>query len=99
MPTHEALPRSTTDLDRLTPAQRRRFRQAVNAFVDDLRTGHGSFRAGLRVKGVRSAPSVFEPARAPNGRAMWSLQPSTDRRGAARHMAPDRVHKSSWYGP
>ncbi|GHG19527.1 hypothetical protein [Streptomyces hydrogenans] len=72
MPTHEALPRSTTDLDRLTPAQRRRFRQAVNAFVDDLRTGHGSFRAGLRVKGVRSAPSVFEPARAPNGRAMWS---------------------------
>ncbi|MEU0274234.1 hypothetical protein [Streptomyces sp. NPDC006307] len=54
MPTYEALPRFTADLHRLTPAQRRRFRQAVAAFVDDLRTG--SFRAGLRVKGVRRAP-------------------------------------------
>lgn len=46
MPTYEALPRFTTDLDRLTPEQRRRFRQTVTAFVDDLRTGR--FRAGLR---------------------------------------------------
>ncbi|MBV7674091.1 hypothetical protein STHAL_32100 [Streptomyces halstedii] len=47
MPTYEALPRFTTDLNRLTPEQRRRFRQAVNAFVHDLRAG-GRFRAGLR---------------------------------------------------
>ncbi|MEU2872800.1 hypothetical protein ABZ769_26920 [Streptomyces olivoreticuli] len=47
MPTYEALPRFTTDLDRLTPEQRRRFHQVVTrAFVPDLRTGH--FRAGLR---------------------------------------------------
>ncbi|MFD3779771.1 hypothetical protein [Streptomyces sp. NPDC058612] len=39
MPTYEALPRFTADLDRLTPEQRRRFRRAVTAFVDDLRTG------------------------------------------------------------
>ncbi|MCX5374895.1 hypothetical protein [Streptomyces sp. NBC_00091] len=45
MPTYEALPRFTAGLDRLTPAQRRRFRQTVSAFVDDLRTG--CFRAGL----------------------------------------------------
>ncbi|MFE7431331.1 hypothetical protein [Streptomyces sp. NPDC057545] len=31
MPTYEALPRFTTDLDRLTPEQRRRFRQTVAA--------------------------------------------------------------------
>ncbi|MEU3906212.1 hypothetical protein AB0F20_20590 [Streptomyces goshikiensis] len=37
--TDEALPRFTTDLDRLTPEQRRRFRQTVAAFVDDLCTG------------------------------------------------------------
>lgn len=46
MPTYEATPRFTTDLDRLTPEQRRRFHQAVTAFVDDLRTGR--FRASLR---------------------------------------------------
>ncbi|MEU4359816.1 hypothetical protein [Streptomyces virginiae] len=39
MPTYEALPRFTADLDRLTPEQRRRFRKTVAAFVDDLRTG------------------------------------------------------------
>ncbi|MFD3651624.1 hypothetical protein ACFWVT_07970 [Streptomyces cyaneofuscatus] len=47
MPTYEALPRFTTDLDRLTPEQRYRFRRTVAAFVEDLRTG-GRFRAGLR---------------------------------------------------
>lgn len=70
MPTYEALPRFTTDLDRLTPEQRRRFRQAVHAFVDDLRTGR--FRAGLRVKGVQRAHGVFELTWDGNGRATWS---------------------------
>lgn len=70
MPTYEALPRFTADLERLTPEQRRRFRQAVTAFVDDLRTG--SFRADLRVKGVRRAPGVFELTWDGNGRAAWS---------------------------
>ncbi|WP_435059723.1 hypothetical protein [Streptomyces sp. bgisy060] len=72
MPTYEATPRFTADLDRLTPAQRRRFRQAVAAFVYDLRAGRGRFRAGLRVKGVRSAPGVFELTWDGNGRATWS---------------------------
>ncbi len=47
MPTYEATPRFTADHHRLTPEQRRRFRQAVAAFVDDLRTGR-QFRPGLR---------------------------------------------------
>ncbi|MFD3484908.1 hypothetical protein [Streptomyces sp. NPDC058665] len=73
MPTYEALPRFTTDLDRLTSEQRRRFRQTVAAFVDDLRTGR--FRAGLRVKGVRRAPGVYELTWDGNGRATWSYGP------------------------
>ncbi|MEV6810478.1 hypothetical protein [Streptomyces sp. NPDC051132] len=73
MPTYEALPRFTTDLHRLSPAQRRRFREAVTAFVDDLRAG--AFRAGLRVKGVRRAPGVFELTWDGNGRATRSYGP------------------------
>ncbi|MEU2415085.1 hypothetical protein ABZ736_27475 [Streptomyces sp. NPDC013099] len=59
MPTYETTARFTTDLDRLTPEQRHRFRRTVTAFVDDLRTG-GRFRASLRIKGVRCAPGVYE---------------------------------------
>ncbi|MFF5861054.1 hypothetical protein ACFY8B_36600 [Streptomyces sp. NPDC012751] len=76
MPTYETLPRFTTDLHRLTPKQRRRFHQAVAAFVDDLRAGRGRFRAGLRVKGVRSAPGVFELTWDGNGRATWQYGPA-----------------------
>ncbi|MGW0395363.1 hypothetical protein ACWDYJ_31715 [Streptomyces sp. NPDC003042] len=48
MPTFETLPRFTTDLHHLTPAQRRRFRRVVlESFVPDLRTGR-PFRPGLR---------------------------------------------------
>lgn len=57
MPTYETLPRFTTDLDRLTPEQHRRFRQTVAASVEDLRAG--AFRADLRIKvyGARPASS------------------------------------------
>ncbi|MCX4784288.1 hypothetical protein [Streptomyces sp. NBC_01264] len=84
MPTYEALPRFTTDLDRLTPEQRRRFRRAVSAFVDDLRTG-GPFRAGLRIKQVQRSSGIYEltwsTGTGPAGRATWeygaALRPST----------------------
>ncbi|MFJ5143213.1 hypothetical protein [Streptomyces sp. NPDC088707] len=72
MPTFETCPRFTADLQHLTPAQRRRFRRVVlDAFVPDLRTGR-QFRPGLRVKGVRCAPGVYELTWAPDGRATWS---------------------------
>lgn len=87
MPTYEATPRFTTDLDRLTPEQRRRFRRAVNAFVDDLRTGR--FRAGLRVKGVRRAPGVYELTWAPDGRATWSYGP--EQIAGDRHIVWHRI--------
>ncbi|MCX4399963.1 hypothetical protein [Streptomyces sp. NBC_01767] len=70
MPTYETTSRFAADLGRLSPEQRRRFSQAVAAFVDDLRTG--AFRPGLRVKGVRRAPGVFELTWEGNGRATWA---------------------------
>ncbi|MDN3265739.1 hypothetical protein QWJ26_39260 [Streptomyces sp. CSDS2] len=57
MPTHQALPRFTTDLNRLTPAQRRAFRQAVAAFADDLHASR-TFRPGLQIKAVRRVPGA-----------------------------------------
>ncbi|MFC5156379.1 hypothetical protein [Streptomyces amakusaensis] len=73
MPTYETLPRFTTDIHRLTPAQRERFRRVVRtAFVPDLRTGHR--RSGLRVKGVQCArQGVYELTWAPDGRATWEF--------------------------
>jgi len=88
VPTYETLPRFTTDLNRLTPEQRRRFRQAVNAFVDDLRAG-GRFRASLRVKGVRKAPGVYELTWAPDGRATWSY--GREQIAGARHIVWHRI--------
>ncbi len=79
MPTYETLPRFAADLDRLTPEQRRKFRKTVAAFVEDLRTGR-PFRSGLRIKGVRRAPGVYEltwsMGAGPAGRATWQYGPS-----------------------
>ncbi|MER7930040.1 hypothetical protein ABTY96_44130 [Streptomyces sp. NPDC096057] len=78
MPTYETLPRFTTDLDRLTPEQRGRFRQAVTAFVHGLRAG-GHFRAGLRVKRVQRTTGIYELAWSmgtrPAGGATWEYGP------------------------
>jgi len=79
VPTFETLPRFTADLDRLTPEQRRRFRRAVAAFVEDLRTG-GHFRAGLRVKRVQRTSGIYEltwsMGTGPAGRATWEYGPA-----------------------
>ncbi|MDQ1444327.1 MAG: hypothetical protein QOI20_791 [Acidimicrobiaceae bacterium] len=86
MPTYEALPRFTTDLDRLTPEQRHRFRRAVTAFVHDLRAG-GRFRAGLRVKHLSGFPGIYEltwsMGTGPAGRATWQYGPA---------LRPDTPH-------
>ncbi|MGQ4732612.1 hypothetical protein ACUN3E_33775 [Streptomyces sp. Ju416(a)] len=88
MSTYEALPRFTTDLDRLTPEQQRRFRQAVGAFVHDLRAG-GRLRAGLRIKRVRCAPGVYELTWSRDGRATWSY--GTERVRGAQHIVWRRI--------
>lgn len=58
MPTYETLPRFTTDLNRLTPEQRRCFRHAVKAFVHDLRTGGASAPASAKRAGSRNLAGV-----------------------------------------
>ena len=58
MPTREVLPQFWRDWARLTPEQREAF---------------GAVRAGLRVKGVRTAPGIFELTWAPDGRATFSF--------------------------
>ncbi|MET9451091.1 hypothetical protein [Streptomyces cinerochromogenes] len=88
MPTYEALPRFTADLHRLTPEQRRRFRQVVAAFVEDLRAGR-TFRPGLRIKGVRRVPGVYELTWDGGGRATWSYGPEIVR--GAQHIVWRRI--------
>lgn len=88
MPTYETTARFTADLDRLTPQQRRHFHRVITrAFVPDLRTGH--FRAGLRIKGVRRAPGVYELTWAGDGRATWQYGPQLVR--GAPHIVWRRI--------
>ena len=71
MPTFRATPRFERDWKQLTPDLRTRFQHVVTEqFVPDL--AKGTFRAGLRVKGVQAAPGVFEMTWAPDGRATFS---------------------------
>lgn len=89
MPTYEALPRFTADLDRLTPEQRRAFHHVVTrAFVPDLRAG-GRFRSGLRIKRVRCAPGIYELTWSGGGRATWSY--GTERIRGTQHIVWRRV--------
>ncbi|MEV5441637.1 hypothetical protein AB0N23_03670 [Streptomyces sp. NPDC052644] len=50
--------------------------ESIPVIVEDLRAGRGCFRAGLRVKGVRSAPGVFELTWDGNGRTTWQYGPA-----------------------
>ncbi len=54
----------------LTAEQQRAFRDAVTAFVDDLREGAG-FRKSLRVKKMQGREDVWEMTWAPDGRATF----------------------------
>lgn len=86
MPTYERTARFDRDLALLSDEDRRRFRAAVGKFVEDLRTG--SFRPGLRVRGIAGAPGVFEMSWAPNGRATFELRPG---HGSGPHVIWRRV--------
>ena len=71
MPTHDELDSFLHDWSRLTPEQQERFILSLRKIVHDLRTGSG-FRPGLRVKGVRGHPGVFEMTWADDGRATFA---------------------------
>jgi hypothetical protein len=73
VPTYTTTRRFLRDLEALTPAQREALRVAVSRFVEDLAAG--TFRPGLRVKGVRGARGVFEMTWADDGRATFQYGP------------------------
>lgn len=70
MPTRDVLESFWRDWDRLTAEEQRKFLDALQKFLQDLRGG-GGFRKGLRVKGVRGAQGVFELTWAKDGRATF----------------------------
>jgi hypothetical protein len=70
MPTWDTTKRFEDDYARLSAADRKRFRQAVERFIEDLRRGRG-FRPGLRVRGIEGARGIFEVTWAPDGRATF----------------------------
>jgi hypothetical protein len=70
VPTFSSTPRFQRDFEKLSDQDKARFQVVVRTqFVPDLSLG--TFRPGLRVKGVQGAPSVFEMTWAPDGRATW----------------------------
>ncbi|MEV4998567.1 hypothetical protein [Streptomyces niveus] len=71
MTTYEALPRFTAAPNPLTPEQPRVPSRRHPRLRARSRAGSG-FRGGLRIKGVRCAPGVYELTWAPDGRATWS---------------------------
>lgn len=71
MPTYEWQQRFGADLSKLGPVQRAAFQASVRQFIEDL--DRGAFRKSLRVKGVHSAPGVFEMSWAPDGRATFQF--------------------------
>lgn len=71
MPTYERLLRFNRDYEALNAEEKSAFKDAVRKFVEDLERGEG-FRKGLRVKGVRGSPGVYEMTWAGDGRATFS---------------------------
>ena len=89
MPTNELDPEFFRDYARLTIAQREKFKNAVRAFVDDLKHER-PFRASLRVKGVQDHPNIFEMTwDMPDGRATFAY--GTERLPGEAHIVWRRV--------
>ncbi len=82
MPTFDKAKPFEADYERLTPAERQAFKEAVAKFVVDLR--RGSFRKGLRVKRYRREEDRWEMTWADNGRALFRYGPSV--RPGERHV-------------
>lgn len=69
MPTYERTDSFKHDYRALTPDQKKAAHRALEQFKKDLESG--SFRKGLRVKGVRAARGVYEMTWADDGRATF----------------------------
>lgn len=72
MPTYGKTERFKKEYEALSPESKKRFKDAVKKFVEDLRAGR-PFRRGLRVKGVKGASGIFEMTWADDGRATFEF--------------------------
>ena len=76
MPTYDRGDRFRRDWARLDKEQQKSFLKARDNLVEDLREmeagRRSSLRHGLRIKGVKGTPGVFEMWWAPDGRATFS---------------------------
>lgn len=88
MPTYERLLRFDRDYASLGSVEKSAFKTAVEKFVADLERGQG-FRKGLRVKGVKGSPGLYELTWADDGRATFSYGDSI--RGDEPHIVWHRV--------
>jgi hypothetical protein len=70
VPTYSWFARFRADFERLSPTQQAAFLAAVQQFVEDMKRG-GTFRKGLRVKGIQGATGIFEMTWAADGRATF----------------------------
>ena len=96
MPTFSTARRFEQDFKKLTRERKSRFQKTVKEeFVPDLVAG--TFRPGLRVRGVQGAPGVFEMTWAPDGRATW--QYGDEIRAGERHVIWRRVGTHAIFDP
>lgn len=95
MPAYLALSSFWDDWERLDARRQQAFLAARRDFVDDLRNG-GRFRKGLRVKGVRGYPGVYEMTWAGDGRATWMY--GTPRKAGEPHIVWRRIGTHSIFG-
>jgi hypothetical protein len=87
VPTFAQTDRFRRDFAKLPKAQKAAVRAAVTKFVADLPSG--TFRPGLRVRGVSGADGVFEMTWADDGRATFEYGPAV-REGEA-HIVWRRI--------
>lgn len=71
-PTYSFEPSIRADWDRLDAVNKERFRKARDQLLADLVSGTTP-RPGLRVKGVKGRPGVYEMTWAPDGRATFEF--------------------------
>lgn len=60
MPTYDTTRRFERDYGQLSEDQKKKFREAIAALVEDLEHHQGIFRKNLRVKRVQGIESVYE---------------------------------------
>jgi hypothetical protein len=73
MPTYHSTARFLREFNRLTPAQRAMFLEAVRKFIQDLE--RGVYRKSLRIKRFQGAEGVWELTWAADGRALFEFGP------------------------